>query len=279
MSKAPLQLETDAFRTEAKALGDWLADLRRGHGLKRSEVAVEAEKFGYELTPDYYSKFERGERHLLQQSTLETRQAIRLGLRISQEAWKKRTKILAPATRFDASMFKILDPESPDGHSTQLTTQPLGDIIALPDLGLVAAANLENITWPVHPNAGEYHGSYSVTREAINGYNPDDLFKLTADGLSMVSDEVRNTISPGTPLICHRFLEPEQGDIVIVWLDDHEMGIVKEYWPKRTRDIVLRSWNNDFPPITLRPGDRWHVQGVVISWVTIRRQHGVKRKS
>ena len=279
MPKAPLQLEADALRAEAKALGDWLTILRRGHGLKRSEVALEAEKFGYELTPDYYAKFERGERHLVHQSTLETRQAIRLGLRISQETWKKKTKALAPATRFDASMFQILDPESSDERTTRLTSQPLGDIITLPDLGLVAAANLENITWPVHPNAGEYHGSYSVTREAINGYDPEDLFKLTADGLSMVSDEVRNAISPGTPLICHRFLEPEQGDIVIVWLDDHEMGIVKEYWPRHTRDIVLRSWNNDFPPITLRPEDRWHVQGVVISYVTIRRQHGRKGKS
>lgn len=94
-------------------------------------------------------------------------------------------------------------------------------------------------------------------------YNPDDIFVLTVVGDSMTCEDVRKNIPEGSEVYFHKSLRPERGEIIAVWLDAHDFGVIKIYKPQR-EFTVLESYNRSHKPITIDESNPGTVQGVYI---------------
>ena len=147
-----------------------------------------------------------------------------------------------------------------------------GENVVIRALGTIQAGapTLQN------PSAGEMDGLFEVPRFFIGSYAPEEIYALRVVGDSMASDEVRAQIREGTYVLVNPNLEPEPGDVVVVWLKDSNAGVLKEYWPT-PRTVILRSWNAEHAPIVLDEDTPAIIQGVVIGWPTIRRTNGRRK--
>lgn len=90
--------EAGAKDARAKELGDWLSRWRKKRGLSRPEAVNEALKHDprASISSDYLAKLEYGVRSLASASA-DNREALRLALNISREAWETETGLLVPA--------------------------------------------------------------------------------------------------------------------------------------------------------------------------------------
>ena len=96
-----------------------------------------------------------------------------------------------------------------------------------------------------------------------NRYNPEDIFVLTVVGDSMTCSEVRKTIPEGSEVYFHRSLQPNNGEVVAVWLEDRDIGVIKIYRPDRETS-VLESYNHKHTPILIDERNQATVQGVYV---------------
>ena len=94
-------------------------------------------------------------------------------------------------------------------------------------------------------------------------YNPEDIFVLTVVGDSMTCSEVRKTIPEGSEVYFHRSLQPNNGEVVAVWLEDRDIGVIKIYRPDRETS-VLESYNHKHTPILIDERNQATVQGVYV---------------
>jgi phage repressor protein C with HTH and peptisase S24 domain len=94
-------------------------------------------------------------------------------------------------------------------------------------------------------------------------YRVEDIISATVDGDSMVSDDARDTIPPGSVVYLHTKLAPEEGEIVCAYLRSKDHSVLKRY-NERDGYTVLRSSNIHHEPIVIRENDEAIIQGVYL---------------
>lgn len=97
----------------------------------------------------------------------------------------------------------------------------------------------------------------------VDRFGEDDIFALDVTGDSMTCQDVKVEIPAGSECFFHSELNPENGDIVAVWLDDHDMGVLKVYRPQDGY-TVLESYNKQHPPIVVNQDNPGRVCGVYL---------------
>lgn len=97
----------------------------------------------------------------------------------------------------------------------------------------------------------------------INDYDPDDIYALQVTGDSMVSDDVRRQIAPGSIILVHQGLAPQPGQVVVAWLDEEQRGILKVY-KEREGETWLVSYNASHPPVRITEKTPASLRGVMI---------------
>lgn len=114
---------------------------------------------------------------------------------------------------------------------------------------------------------------------ALEGYRDEDLVTLDVVGDSMACEDVRLTIPEGSTVYLHTRLEPQPGDIVAVWLERGQTGVLKVYQPSEAGHVILQSYNDHHAPIVLQSGERDYLQGVYLAHITGgRRAHRAKTR-
>lgn len=104
----------------------------------------------------------------------------------------------------------------------------------------------------------------NVPDEIAQRYELDDVFAVDVTGDSMVGDNARNTIPENSRVFFHANLTPEPGEIVCVYLVDHDHSVIKRYEPGRDY-TVLRSFNDKHEPIVLPADGDGVLQGVYLA--------------
>jgi plasmid maintenance system antidote protein VapI len=94
-------------------------------------------------------------------------------------------------------------------------------------------------------------------------YGEENIFVCTVIGDSMACDSVRDDIQPGTWCYFHAHIKPEIGDVVGVWLEKHELGVLKIYRPQPDF-VVLQSYNHQYRPIIVDNENPGVIQGVLV---------------
>lgn len=103
----------------------------------------------------------------------------------------------------------------------------------------------------------------SVPSWIADRYNLEDIFVATVAGDSMADEAVRESLPEGTECYFHRSIKPEVKDIVAVWLEREDIGIIKVYNPQSTY-TVLESYNKGHAPIIINELNTGILQGVLI---------------
>lgn len=106
-------------------------------------------------------------------------------------------------------------------------------------------------------------------------YDSADIFVVTVEGDSMTCDDIRKSIPEGTEVYFHKKLTPHVGEVVAVWLEDRDFGVIKIYKPERETS-VLQSYNFKHPPILIDESNPAIIQGVYVgksepSWIRFDR--------
>jgi len=110
-----------------------------------------------------------------------------------------------------------------------------------------------------------------LPQDWLGSYDPEEVFTLDVNGDSMTSTEVAHAIHQGYTVLVHGKLEPQPEDIVVVWLPEREIGVIK-VWHEEQKHIVLESYNPKVPPIVLSPDEPGEINGVVLGWWVAYRQ-------
>lgn len=95
--------------------------------------------------------------------------------------------------------------------------------------------------------------------------NLADVFVATVAGDSMACAEVRDELPEGTEVYFCRSLQPESGNIVAVWLQGEDIGVLKKFKPGRNY-TTLESYNGTHKPITVDEANPGIIQGVLIGY-------------
>lgn len=103
----------------------------------------------------------------------------------------------------------------------------------------------------------------TVSDRFLGGHHPDDLYALEVTGDSMVSEDARWTIPPGSIVLVHENLVPRPGNVVVAWLDDEDLGVLKVYKPADGM-VWLLSRNPDHPAIPVSEETPASIRGVMI---------------
>lgn len=118
---------------------------------------------------------------------------------------------------------------------------PMNREYPIPMLGDVAAGG-RNTTFLTVENADEI---VDAGRELAERYGISNLYALRVTGDSMYSERARFSVPDGSTLIVHRELEPVRGDIVVAYIEDLDLGVVKEYG--EPEEVTLSSYNPTGP--------------------------------
>jgi SOS-response transcriptional repressor LexA len=120
-------------------------------------------------------------------------------------------------------------------------------------------------------SSSESHGVRPLPQDWLGSFDPGEVFTLDVNGDSMTSTEVTHDIREGYTVLVHGQLQPQPGDVVVVWLPERELGVIK-VWHQEQRHIVLESYNPQIPPIVLSPEEPGELCGVVLGWWVAYRQ-------
>lgn len=97
-------------------------------------------------------------------------------------------------------------------------------------------------------------------------YRLDDVFAVNVNGQSMIDQDARRTIPPGSLVFFHSKLRPEPGEIVCVYLAAHDQTVLKVWRPKDGY-AVLESNNAKHAPIIVTDEDDATLQGVYLTHI------------
>lgn len=97
----------------------------------------------------------------------------------------------------------------------------------------------------------------------LGGYAPDDVYALRVNGNSMLSDDARRSIADGSIVLVNEHLQPLAGQLVVVWLHDQDLGVIKAWNPKGD-GVWLVSYNGEHAPIHVDEASPGTLHGVVI---------------
>lgn len=98
----------------------------------------------------------------------------------------------------------------------------------------------------------------------LGEYDPDDLYLLEVTGDSMVSDDARQYVPPGSIIIVHEHLVPEPGQVIVAWLDNEDMGVLKVY-EEKDGETWLVSYNASHAPIKVTEETPASLRGVMVA--------------
>ncbi len=163
------------------------------------------------------------------------------------------------------------------GFPVELADVTRTDSVSVRHIGSVTTGQL--IGRPSILSTSEFDGYTTLHRDYTTGFDPNQLYTLVVAEDSMASEEVRTRLEEGTRIVVHPSLDPDAGDIVSIWLEEHKQGALIEWWPQR-KVTRLESWNREQPPIIFDENTPYKMQGVVVSYpVVLRRNRKGKRKS
>ncbi|MBF6594559.1 MAG: S24 family peptidase [Thermaceae bacterium] len=105
-------------------------------------------------------------------------------------------------------------------------------------------------------------------RDAVKRYRRYGLYCLEVDGTSMLAEDIPYSIPPKAKVLVARNLEPQPGDVVVIWLsergrDGDGLGVIK-LWNPGSNHAVLRSWNRQVLPIVIGGDEPFELQGTVV---------------
>lgn len=103
-----------------------------------------------------------------------------------------------------------------------------------------------------------------VADQFLGDHRARDLFALEVTGDSMVSEDTRLTIPPGSIVIVHEHLQPRPGSVVVAWLDDQDLGVLKVYKRQGDGAVWLLSHNSEHEPIKVSDETPATIRGVMI---------------
>lgn len=103
----------------------------------------------------------------------------------------------------------------------------------------------------------------SVSDYFIGGYKPEDLYALEVTGESMISAKARERVPPGSIILVHEKLKPEPGHLIVVWLEQQDIGVLKEY-QQDEEGAWLLSRNPAYAPIYVDEANPGYLRGVMI---------------
>ena len=110
------------------------------------------------------------------------------------------------------------------------------------------------------------HATVSVPDAIADKYRLEDVFAVNVIGDSMLDEDARRSIPPGSLVYFHASLAPEPGEIVCVYLPVHDQTVIK-LWRPQAEYTVLASSNAAHPPIIVRDADESILQGVYLTHV------------
>ena len=132
------------------------------------------------------------------------------------------------------------DPDQSALDLVRLGGTPINTEYLIPMLGDVAAGGRNT----GFPNM-QFDETIDAGRELAERYGISYLYALRVTGDSMYSERARFSVPDGSTLIVHRELEPVRGDIVVAYIEDLDLGVVKEYG--EPEDVTLSSYNPTGP--------------------------------
>lgn len=97
-------------------------------------------------------------------------------------------------------------------------------------------------------------------------YRLEDVFAVNVVGDSMLDQEARDSIPPGSLVFFHSRLSPEVGEIVCVYLPRPDQTVIKRWHPGHGY-AVLTSHNPHHEPIVVTSEDEAILQGVYLTHI------------
>lgn len=135
-------------------------------------------------------------------------------------------------------------------------TETYSATLRLPVLGSVSAGMRDTDAAMAEPSD---YMTVDPHDSGLRGRPADKLVVLVANGDSMVSEQAARQIPHGAKLIVELGAAPRDGDIVVAWMAEREIAVVKQY---REQDAVLRSYNPKGPVFRVDDDDI-DIRGVV----------------
>lgn len=108
------------------------------------------------------------------------------------------------------------------------------------------------------------HATASVPDMIAEKYRLEDVFAVDVVGDSMLDEDARRSIPPGSRVYFHSLLAPEPGEIVCAYLPDHDITVIKRWRPSEGY-AVLASHNPRHEPILVRDAEEGVLQGVYLT--------------
>lgn len=133
------------------------------------------------------------------------------------------------------------DPDQSARDLVKMGAEPIIGEYLVPILGDVAAGGRMDTFIPVE-NAEEW---IDAGRGLAMRYGLSNLYALRVTGDSMYSENVRFSVPDGGVVIVHRELAPVRGDIVVAYIEELDVGVVKSYG--EPEDVTLSSYNPTGP--------------------------------
>lgn len=98
----------------------------------------------------------------------------------------------------------------------------------------------------------------------LKNHNADDVYALEVTGDSMLADDVRHDVPPGSIVLIHERLQPIPGQIVVAWLENEDVGVLKVY-REENGEVWLVSHNAEHPPVKIDADTPASLRGVMIA--------------
>lgn len=134
---------------------------------------------------------------------------------------------------------------------------PVEGVNEAPYLGKISAG------WNGNSFRDDGGGKRNVPDWVVRRFGLEHIFVLDVVGDSMVCENVRDSVPPGSECYFHAKMKPEIGDKIAVWLPRRDMGVLKIFRPGEGY-VILESYNKHHEPIILSEFDEAVIQGVMI---------------
>lgn len=126
--------------------------------------------------------------------------------------------------------------------------------IPIPDYGSVAAG-IVGFEMSEHP-LRYVHYSREEIPDGIEDLSR--LYLVRANGDSMFQEGMKRPVPDGALLLVEAGALPQDGDVVLAYIEERELGVVKEYWTEDDA-VLLRSyrkggptfWSSDYPSMRI----------------------------
>ena len=224
----------------AREIGLLVKAWRLDYGLSRPEMVQELNRRGVELTVDYLAKLESGVRDL-SKAAVDIREGIRAVLGVGSEEWREKTSLFVP------------EPVGALRH-----VEHYNETLKVPEYPAVAAG-IHNLLQNIPPE-----NYVTLDRSLLrNVKNPDRLGIMRVNGDSMYAENLPRPIPPGSSIVIEVGAAPTEGDLVVAWIGELELSVLKEFRRTGEGKAFLRSYKPGGPNFFESEYPNMHVVAVV----------------